>query len=178
MARLRASVLIALAAAAVLALCAPAASSAAGCEGANVKPKQPRTVEAARQATVCLLNRARARQGLDRVGADKRLRRAGDEHSRDMARHNYFSHTGRDGSDHGERMRREGYRWERAGEVLYWGTGALTRPKRVVRAWMESSGHRAVILTPEFRDVGIGLVAASPFKGSRGATYTGVWGRR
>ncbi|HXF72774.1 MAG TPA: CAP domain-containing protein [Actinomycetota bacterium] len=52
----------------------------------------------------------------------------------------------------------EGVAWERAGEVV----GAAAGPHRLVRAWMASPEHRAVILGP-YRRVGIGARRAGGF---------------
>ena len=67
---------------------------------------------------------------------------------------------------------RKGYRYWRAGENIYYGSGLYSSPLAVVRAWMKSPAHRAVILTKAFRDVGVGAVKTS--SGFRGIDGT-VW---
>ncbi|MFX5777110.1 CAP domain-containing protein, partial [Acinetobacter baumannii] len=44
------------------------------------------------------------------VPAPASLERAAQEHSEDMARHDYMDHTGRDGSTPAQRVTRSGYR--------------------------------------------------------------------
>jgi uncharacterized protein YkwD len=42
------------------------------------------------------------------------------------------------------------------GEILAWGTCSWFRPAKAVRMWLNSSGHRALLLRPGFRYVGTG----------------------
>jgi uncharacterized protein YkwD len=166
---------------AVLALLvAPAAASAAGCRGADTQVRDG-NVRMARQATLCLLNRERASRGLRRLGQDARLRKAATGHSRDMVRRGFFDHTAPTGATMMTRVRAAGY-LRRAieytvGENIGWGGGYLGTPREMVRAWMDSPGHRTNILNRRFRDIGIGIVVGTP-SGPGGATYTTDFGTR
>ena len=65
------------------------------------------------------------------------------------------------------------------GENIGYGHGRYGTPTGMVRAWMRSSPHRANILRPRFRSVGIGIVRGEPGRRrSRGATYTTDFGVR
>jgi len=82
------------------------------------------------------------------------LMTAGVLHAQDMAAHNFFSHTGSDGSDPGTRMRRAGYT-----RLTAWGENIAdgqATPELVMAAWMNSAGHRANILNPGFVHIGVG----------------------
>ena len=57
------------------------------------------------------------------------------------------------------------------GENIGFGTGSLTRPASIHRAWMHSTPHRAAMLSTRFREVGFGIYPGIPFQ-SRGATFT------
>jgi uncharacterized protein YkwD len=62
-----------------------------------------------------------------------------------------------------------------------WGTDAQATPAAIVAAWMHSPPHREIILTEEFRDIGVGARAAAPpalAAGRPGATYTVEFGTR
>lgn len=59
-------------------------------------------------------------------------------HSRDMATHNYFSHTARDGSLAGQRATRAGYAWQLVGENIAAGQGSA---QQVVDGWLSSPAH-------------------------------------
>jgi uncharacterized protein YkwD len=47
-----------------------------------------------------------------------------------------------------------------------------------MKAWMHSPGHRANVLKPGFRELGVGVVARVPVGGAAGATYTVDFGVR
>ena len=76
-----------------------------------------------------------------------------------MVRRNYFAHTSPTGSTVSYRIQRSGfvssYSW-RAGETLAWGTGAHASARATAEAWLKSSVHRAIMLSPTYRWVGIG----------------------
>ncbi len=150
-----------------------AASSARACP--PDRSAQPLTV-----TTLCLINRARARYRAPRVRLDRRLARAAHRHTRDMVEHHYFSHTSRSGLSSSDRIAAAGWMRGRrhwiVGENLAWHAGAPS-PRSIVRAWLRSRSHRHVLLRPEYRVVGIGVVPATPFAGVRdGATYTADFG--
>ena len=73
-------------------------------------------------------------------------------HSQDMAAHDFFSHTGSDGSSPGERVTRAGYRWNQVGENI--ASGVRTAPE-VVAGWLASPHHCANIMTAGFRQMGV-----------------------
>jgi uncharacterized protein YkwD len=141
------------------------------------------TIRRARNATLCLLNRVRARHGLQPFQLNPKLSRAARRHSRDMVRHRYFAHDSRNGRSAFDRMRATHYVPRNAswwlGENIGWGSGSLAEPASLVRAWMHSPSHRANILSGHFRDIGIGIVPGAPVGGSggSGATYTTDFGR-
>ena len=69
---------------------------------------------------------------------------------------NYFAHSSRDGGPFDARIRR--YANPRAlGETLAMLGGGCGRrsPRRVVRMWMHSPGHRAILLSGRYRKVGL-----------------------
>jgi uncharacterized protein YkwD len=80
------------------------------------------------------------------------LQSAASGHSVDMATHNYFSHTGLDGSDPGDRITRAGYAWSTWGENIAAGYDTV---REVVDGWMQSDDHCANIMNPGFRDMGL-----------------------
>ena len=48
------------------------------------------------------------------------------------------------------------------GENIAYGGGRYGTPKSITKAWMNSPGHRANILNPTFKDVGVGFEPGSP----------------
>lgn len=105
------------------------------------------------QEVLDIVNSERTRVGLLPLRLHSQLIVAAQAHSDDMARHNFMSHTGSDGSSPFDRMRRYGYNFRWAGENV---ASGYSSPQDVMQGWMNSSGHRANILNPNFRDIGIG----------------------
>jgi uncharacterized protein YkwD len=104
-----------------------------------------------------IVNNERAKAGCPALMIDSRLAKAANSHSADMAANNYFSHTGRNGSDVADRVEAAGYNWSAVGENIAKGQPT---PAAVMKDWMASSGHRANILNCRFRNIGIGVVNA------------------
>lgn len=161
------------------ALAAPAAA-AGRCHGAGAPPRAG-AGDAPARAVLCLLNRERVRRHLAPLRRDRRLALAARSHSRAMVAQRVFSHDGPFG-DVVARLRRAGYiraggGWT-VGENIAWGGGSLAAPASIMRGWMSSPGHRANILSPGFRDVGIGVALGAPGAGGGGATYTQDFGAR
>jgi uncharacterized protein YkwD len=135
----------------------------------------------AQSATVCLINSARRQHGLGRLGTASSLARAASSYSADMADGGFFSHQSPGGSTPQMRISHVGYLsgasgWA-IGETIAWGSGSLASPAAIVRSWLNSPGHRAILLSGTFRDVGIGIALSAP-GGASGATFTGDFGVR
>jgi uncharacterized protein YkwD len=179
---LRCVAILVAACAAALTMAAPASAAGAGaCASASASPaKTPKPAMV--RATLCVLNAERARYRLRPLRLDARLSKAARRHARDMARRKYFSHDSLAGGSFVDRIRRVGYlrgarRWS-VGENLAWGTHGRSTPMAVTRMWMASPGHRANILSPSFREIGIGLAYRAPVGGRGGpaATYATDFG--
>jgi uncharacterized protein YkwD len=162
-----------------------ARGKAAACASSHASVQRD-TIRRARLATLCLLNRVRARHGLRPLQLDSKLSRVARRHSHDMVRHGYFAHESRNGRSPFDRILRTGYVPRNAswylGENLGWGTGSRSGPIALLRMWMHSPGHRANILSGSFREIGIGIAFGVPVDGARasrslpGATYTTDFG--
>ncbi len=161
---------------AALAVGTPSAS-AATCAGADVAPGgQP--LAAAQQAVLCLTNEQRTTAGLQPLRSEATLEAAGQAYSTSMVTLGFFAHVSPTGSTLKQRL--VAYTdWTSIGENLYTGTGTLATPRAAVDGWMRSEGHRANLLNPEYRDVGLGVAQGSPGTG-RGdsATYAAEYGAR
>lgn len=120
----------------LLALAAPAAQASG-----------PR-LDRGERAVVRAINKVRSHHGLARLHAGRRLARAADLHSRQMLARDVFAHGA-----FFQRVRRF-VRYRHLGETLAW--TSRCSPRRIVRMWMNSPGHRAVLLSGKYRRVGIG----------------------
>jgi uncharacterized protein YkwD len=139
--------------------------------------------EVAREALICEIGRVRARFDLRQLDPDGRLFKAARRHAADMVDRHYFSHYSPGGSDVADRARRTGYArracaW-RLGEVLAWGVGGRSTAAGTVRAWMDSPGHRHILVSSRYSDLGVGMVAGTPERQyPHGLTAAAVLGRR
>lgn len=156
----------------------PRTAAVAVCPGADAVPVG-RTRKLVRKAIVCLLNHERRAAGLRRLKGRRKLLRAAFGHSVDMNRREYFAHEGPGGPSLGERLRAVRYRAAVAGENIGAATGFLATARLTVAAWMRSPGHRANVLEPRFRHVGVGVATAYPAPPETpGGTFTTVFGAR
>jgi len=155
------------------------------CPGANVVPTA-HSVNAARDATACLVNRERTKRGLRALRTNRLLESSAGAYARDMVRRSFFAHVSPTGETLTERIREDtrylagALRWE-IGENLAWGTGSLATPAQIVRGWMRSPGHRRNILHASYREMGLGVALGTPVDASAAsgaATYANQFGRR
>ncbi|MDA0632874.1 CAP domain-containing protein [Nonomuraea sp. MCN248] len=113
---------------------------------------------------VRLTNAERAKGGCPALKHDPQLNRAAAGHSADMAAKNYLSHTSQDGRSFLDRIRQAGFTGGR-GWAENIAMGQRT-PADVVRAWMNSSGHRANIMNCSYN-----LIGAGAAKNAKGQFY-------
>ena len=144
----------------------PQASAAERCPGSQLGADRVAS-DAGRGAVLCLLNAERERRGRRPLLEDARLQAAALAHARDMAKRDYFAHRSPDGTSPQQRAEAAGYRARTAGgENLAWGAREAATPSVAVRGWMESPGHRRLLLDPRFVAIGIGIVRGSPQAGT------------
>ena len=113
------------------------------------------------------VNRVRARHGLGPLRVSARLTAAANQHSREMARRGYFSHSSADGSAFWRRVERfygsRGFGFWSVGENLLWSSPDVDAAG-AIDMWMKSPPHRANLLNGRWREIGISAVhvAAAP----------------
>jgi uncharacterized protein YkwD len=113
------------------------------------------------------VNAIRAAHGLKAVRLDARLTTAASQHTREMGADGYFEHASYDGTAFWKRIARyyasSDYGYWSVGENLLWSSPDVD-PQKAVELWMASPEHRANILTPRWREVGVSAVhfAAAP----------------
>ena len=106
---------------------------------------------------------ARAFAAVPPVEWNARLATTALAHSSDMARHDYFAHAGRDGTQVGVRATNHGYDWRAIGENIAAGQGSA---QRVVAGWLSSPGHCVNIMGRNFMEMGAAYAI------NRGSTST------
>jgi uncharacterized protein YkwD len=115
-----------------------------------------------------LINHQRAKAGLGPVKVNTLLVAEAQRFSGVQAGLGRLSHRGVDGTNAGQRLTRVGYPWRFFGENL--AAGQQT-PEAVVRGWMNSPTHRAVVLHVKAREIGIGHT----YKAADRAGYLNYW---
>lgn len=108
------------------------------------------------QKVVDLTNQERAKNGLPALKVDLTLSKMAREKSRDMSANGYFSHTSPTYGSPFDMMKKYGISYRYAGENIAMGQRT---PEEVVKAWMNSEGHRKNILSPNFNYIGVGYVS-------------------
>lgn len=173
-------------AAAVLLLAGPLSEAAEASACTRYGKDMPRQLSKreARMAVRCLLNRRRENHGLRPLAKSGRLKKAAQRHTNYMQDHNCFAHECPGEPSLLSRLKRVNYitgglsSWA-YGENIAYGASYLGTPKALVRAWMHSPGHRANILNPGFRHVGVGFSHGTPPNpGANGSTATTDFGMR
>ncbi|GEN82640.1 hypothetical protein SLU01_09520 [Sporosarcina luteola] len=114
------------------------------------------SVSAIEKAVLDLTNAERQKAGLQPLQADTKLMNSARQKSADMAANNYFSHTSPTYGSPFDQMKSNGISYRSAAENIAMGQRSA---EEVVKAWMESPGHRQNILTAEFTHIGIGYDA-------------------
>ena len=150
-----------------------ASHASAACEHRYAAPAKISTREAKR-AAICVINHQRSRHGVPPVGASGELSHAARRHSRYIQKHRCFSHRCDGEAGLMKRVARSGYlagaRSAGCGEAIGW--GKMT-PKRMVKRWMASPAHRAILLDRDFKRIGIGTLWGTPWKPkANAAIYT------
>ncbi|MBE3588264.1 MAG: sporulation protein [Thermoanaerobacteraceae bacterium] len=122
-------------------------------------PRPVSGLTADEQQMVDLVNRERAKNGLAPLKVDPDLVKVARLKAEDMVKNNYFSHTSPTYGSPFDMLHQFGISYSYAGENL---AGAPTVESAHTNL-MNSPGHRANILNPNFTRIGIGVVAGSPY---------------
>ncbi|WP_164218009.1 SafA/ExsA family spore coat assembly protein [Virgibacillus sp. YIM 98842] len=112
------------------------------------------------QEVINLVNKERADAGLPALKYDWELARVAKYKSQDMKDQNYFSHNSPVYGSPFTMMQNFGINYRSAGENIARGQRSA---KQVVNAWMNSSGHRANIMSSDFTHIGVGYVESGNY---------------
>src|SRR5699024_1199687 len=102
-----------------------------------------------------LTNQAREEAGLEALEMEHPLMAAAKEKSRDMYGNGYFAHESPTYGSPFDLMKVFGVTYMAAGENIAMGQST---PEEVVTAWLNSPGHRANIMNPNFTHIGVGYI--------------------
>ena len=114
------------------------------------------------------INQVRAQHSLPPLRSSPGLTDAAEFHSKTMAARGFFAHESADGSSFWKRVERfypsRGFGYWSVGENLAYGSPNISADG-TVRAWMNSPGHRANLLSGTWREVGLSAVHADSAPG-------------
>lgn len=114
------------------------------------------------------INSYRAQHGLPKVRRSKSLTRSAERYSWKQMNAGYFGHSNRIHASS---------KYRRLGEILAWSQGGSARISHTFRMWLNSGGHRAVIMDRGFRYAGAGR-ASGRFRGNSATIWTVQFGTR
>ena len=117
-------------------------------------PSPPSTSE---EELLALVNAERVRRDIPTLCFNAKLSQAAYKHSVDMVESNEFSHTGSNGSELGQRVSKENYRYDTVGENI----ASYQTIAGAHAGLMNSQGHRENILWPGYTQIGLGIVKPS-----------------
>ena len=119
------------------------------------------------------LNAIRTQYGLVPLKLNASLTAAAASHSQEMGDDGYFEHTSYDGTAFWKRIGRwypsSTYGYWTVGENLLWSSPDVD-PSRALDLWMHSPEHKANILAPRWREIGISALHLTTAPG----TYHGL----
>jgi uncharacterized protein YkwD len=117
---------------------------------------------------IAKINSYRAKHGLPKVRKSKSLTRTAERYSWRQLNGGYFGHAGN--------IQASG-KYQTLGEILAYHSGTAARVRSTFRMWLNSGGHRAVIMDRRFRYAGAGR-ASGGFRGGRATIWTVQFGAR
>jgi uncharacterized YkwD family protein len=130
----------------------PSSAEATGDQNAEILPME--------KEVLALVNQEREKHGLKPLQLDTAVSKAADMKSKDMRDHHYFDHQSPTYGSPFEMMKQQGIDFKAAGENI--AAGQKTA-EEVMDGWMNSEGHRANILNPDFTHIGIGYVQGGDY---------------
>lgn len=113
------------------------------------------------EQVVKLVNEERAKAGLPALNVMTDLTAAANVRAIEIKQS--FSHTRPDGSSFSTAIREQGVSFRGSGENIAWGQKT---PQQVMNGWMNSEGHRANILSKNFKNIGVGY-----YQDEKGVNY-------
>jgi uncharacterized protein YkwD len=120
------------------------------------------------------VNRVRAARGLRALRATPSLAASARRHSTQMGQRGFFDHNSADGTPFWRRIERfygdRGFRSWAVGENIFWQSPTTIAAISVVRSWLASAGHRANLLSRDWRDVGVGAISLPSAPGVYGGS--------
>ena len=131
------------------------------------------TTQSEEEKLLVLINDFRAQNGQSAFARNGKLDTAALNHSRDMANRGYFAHNSPEGVTPDQRIAAAGYSLSWWAENIYKSAPGDASAQSAFTSWVNSSGHRANMLSTNVTQIGIGRATAGD-----GRTYwTNAFGK-
>jgi hypothetical protein len=122
-----------------------------------------------------LTNQVRQENNLNQLDSNQQLNLAASNKVKDIFAHQYFSHTGADGSSFSSWFKKAGYdNYAIVGENL--AMGYFNQPD-IMSAWLASPKHRENIINPLYEDIGLAAATAN-FHGQQTTIVVQLFGKQ
>ena len=108
----------------------------------------------------CMVDFARTQSGVPALPANAKLMDSADRKARDIIACQQFSHTAC-GLSFTQRITDAGYAFRAAAENIAYGTGTYGSVRSIMTNWLNSSGHKANLLSAGYTEQGIALVTGT-----------------
>jgi uncharacterized protein YkwD len=118
----------------------------------------PKDLARLERETIARVNEVRREHGLFELKENEALASVARTHSEDMASRDYLGHESPEGDQAADRVTAGGIEFRSLAENIQVNRGMDDPVRAAVKWWMSSPGHREAILTPEFRETGVGVV--------------------
>lgn len=116
-------------------------------------PLRDKELDRVELEVVELVNKERAKAGLEPLKSNWQVSRVAQFKSNEMRDKNYFSHTSPTYGSPFDMLKNFNIQFTSAAENIAKGQ---TTAQAVMNSWMNSEGHRKNILTPSFTEIGVG----------------------
>ena len=121
------------------------------------------------------MNAQRLAEGLHPLVIDERLAAAASDRMRHMEEEAYWSHESPAGLTPFVWVRMRAYDFRKVGENL---AAGFETSQVLMDSWMESPGHRANIISPDYEDCGIAIIDGSTRGPARGRSVVVLFGEK
>jgi uncharacterized protein YkwD len=121
-----------------------------------------------------LMNDYRAEEGLPPLHGETRLALAAGDRMRNMEEESYWAHESPEGLTPFVWVRAREYNFQTAGENL---ASGFETARLLVESWMESPGHRANIMSPDYEDCGIAIIDGATTGPATGKSIVVLFGK-
>jgi uncharacterized protein YkwD len=127
------------------------------CRVAEERRPAPEEPSATERKIFEAVNAQRQEHGLEALEWNSELLRPAREHSRRMGSAGFFSHEDPERGLLAKRLQAAGIRYMAAGENLFALKGIADVPQAAVQGWMNSPGHREIMLSRSFDGTAVGV---------------------